>query len=206
MDKRNLPTREVRYLPIDLSKAELRDNEDGTITFDGYATVWEYRYDVCGGPAVGGWTEEVASGAATKTLNERADVKFLFDHAGVPMARTKSGTLKLQADEIGLRVEVPSLDPKSPLVQTIRSAMDRGDLDEMSLAFQAVKSEWNDDYTERRISEMKLFDVSVVTYPANPATVAQIRNEAQTDLQADEGYPLDLAQREADALRLAFNN
>ena len=44
-------------------------------------------------------------------------------------------------------------------------------LDAMSWAFQALRQEWNKDYTERRIIEAKAFDQSVVSFPANPATV-----------------------------------
>ena len=54
--------------------------------------------------------------------------------------------------------------------------MKRGDMDEMSFAFAAVRDEFNDDYSERNIKEVKLYDVSVVTYPASSATQANIRS------------------------------
>jgi HK97 family phage prohead protease len=155
--------------------AELRRSDDGEPIIDGYATVYESWYDVLGGPENGyGWREMVSIGAASKSIAERDDVRLLINHDGLPLARTRSGTLSLESDSIGVRAEA-ALDPKSPTVSDVVSAMEREDLDEMSIAFRAVRQEWNDDYTERIIRELELFDVSLVTYPANPATVAQLR-------------------------------
>lgn len=176
--RRNLDTvQRGRLLEARSRPIELRLTDDGDPILDGYATVYEHGYDVAGGPPWG-WTETIATGAATKSVLERDDVRLLFDHEGIPLARTRSRTLELDSDDVGLHVTTPQgLDRQSPLVQSIASAMSRGDLDEMSFAFQVLRQEWNADYTERRILEVKLFDVSVVTYPANPATVAQLRTE-----------------------------
>lgn len=225
-DLRNLPADVVRRLPDDLKappdtyrrnfdavsrgrvvearsstlKTERRKAENGDPIIDGYATVYEYPYDVCGGPSAYGWTETIAEGAAGKTIRERDDVRLLVDHEGVPLARTRSKTLMLSSDSIGVRCETPGgIDMRSPLVQTIASAMERDDLDEMSIAFRVLRQEWNDDYTERRILELMLFDVSVVTYPANPAAVALLRAEPPTDFV---GLDLATASRIADSLRL----
>ena len=117
----------------------------------------------------------MARGAAAESVRSNDDVRLLVNHDGITLARTRSGTLELHSDDTGLFVRAP-LDRKSPTVQSLTSAMERGDMDEMSFAFRALDQEWNDDYTERRINEVKLYDVSVVTFPANPATVAQLRN------------------------------
>lgn len=170
---------------LHVAEAELRVRSDGNIEFHGYATGYDYPYDVGGGPDKGGWTETISAGAATRTLNAKPDVRLLVNHDGLPLARTTSGTLKLSEDARGLIVHAPSLDPSNPLVQQVRSAMERGDVDEMSFAFRATRQEWNEDYTERTIREFDLSipgsDVSIVTYPANPATVAQLRSAAKID-------------------------
>ena len=158
---------------------------DDTIGFSGYATGYGYEYEVLGGPEHGGWIEVVAPGAATETLRRSPDVRLLVNHEGVPLARTSRGTMTLREDENGLRVDVPELDMRSPLVQTIESAMRRGDMDEMSFAFRVLGQEWNEDYTHRTITKIDLAvkgsDVSIVTYPANDATIATIRSEANID-------------------------
>ncbi|RTL05683.1 MAG: HK97 family phage prohead protease [Acidimicrobiia bacterium] len=152
---------------------ELRVDDDGNPTIDGYATVYEFPYEVAGGPPYG-WVETIAEGACVKSVRERDDVRLLVNHDGVALGRTRSKTLELESDTTGLRF-ASTLDGRSPLVQTLSSAMARGDMDECSFAFQVLRQEWNADFTERRILEVKLFDVSVVTYPANPAAVAQLR-------------------------------
>lgn len=158
------------------STVEIRQTDDGDPIVDGYATVYDSWYDVFGGPPLG-WREMFAQGATRKSVVERDDVRLLVNHEGVPLARTRSGTLELESDDVGLRAATPTgVDMRSPAVQEMVSALERGDLDEMSLAFRTTKQEWNGDYTERIIREVQLFDVSVVTYPANPYTVAQLRS------------------------------
>lgn len=192
-----------RVLEARSAKVELRRTDDGDPVLDGYATVYEYPYDVAGGPPWG-WTEVIASGATTKSIRERDDVRLLFNHEGVPLARTKSKTLTLVSDDIGLHTSTPQgMDMLSPWVQTLASAMERGDLDEMSFAFECVRQEWNEDYTERRVLEARLWDVSVVTYPANPAAIVQLRDLAPPPAPpADDAPRLGLAYARALAATL----
>ena len=110
---------------------EIRLDENGNPIFEGYAALWGVPYDVAGGPANYGWVEIVEPGACDKSLREREDVRLLVNHDGVPIARTRSRTLELKADDTGLW-SGSTLDATSPLVQTVASAMTRGDLDEMS--------------------------------------------------------------------------
>lgn len=188
-------------------KIEVRVADDGTIGFAGYATVYDQWYDVAGGPERGGWSEMITAGAAKTTLLGRPDVRLLVNHDGTPLARTRSGTLILSEDPFGLMASAPSLDPASPLVQTIRSALDRGDLDEMSFGFRVQRQEWNDDYTQRMIREYDLSvsgaDVSIVTFPANPFTVAQLRAAAGIDeLRANTRPGMSLAHAKAIATQI----
>jgi hypothetical protein len=163
-------TRELRaFTSADLT---FRDTKGGGFTFDGIASVTNTAYQVR--DQWGDYAETIAAGAFTKTLQEKADVRLLINHEGTPLARTKSGTLKLSAAP-DLRA-VADLDPANPKVQEIRSAMSRGDLDQMSIGFRVHKQDWNSDYTERTIREVELFDVSVVTYPASPTTTASLRS------------------------------
>jgi HK97 family phage prohead protease len=163
--------RETRSLNV--HDLQMRSNDDGSLTFSGYASMTGVPYAV--NDLLGEYQETIARGAFTKALQENDDVRLLVNHDGIPLARTKSGTLVLSEDENGLRCEA-QLDQSSPLVQTIRSAMRRGDLDQMSFAFAVVRQEWSQDYTQRTINECRLFDVSVVTYPASPSTTADLRS------------------------------
>lgn len=152
--------------------AEFRDDDGDSVTFHGVASLVDTPYSVR--DQFGEYTETITPGAFRKTLKEKDDIRLLVNHDGIPLARTKSKTLRLSADP-HLSVEAP-LDAKSPLVQTIRSAMDRGDMDQMSIGMRVHRQEWNEDYTQRSIKEAQLFDVSIVTYPASPTTSAQLRS------------------------------
>lgn len=183
---------------------EVRRNDDGSAEITGYATVYEYPYEVAGGPPWG-WTETIARGAATKSVLERDKVVFLSNHDsdtawGLPLAGTHAGTLNLESDEVGLRMQTTVAPDGDPLTRFVVDRIETKHADAMSLAFRVLRQEWNDDYTERRILELKLYDVSVVTYPANPATVIQVRNERIAAHQ-ESSNPLELYQAAADALR-----
>ena len=183
VEQRNRPFRDV----------ELRAAPDGTgsekLTFTGYACVVEEPYEMC--DWAGEYTEVVRSGAFAKTLSEGADVPFKINHEGMTLARTKSGTMALAEDTTGLHVEA-ELDPANPHVQALRSAMDRGDIDEMSFAFWVTRQVWSPDWTQRDILEVNLNkgDVSAVNYGANPATAGAVMNARE--LQAHlERLPVD---------------
>lgn len=163
--RRNI--REDRRRPFE--GMELRESPNGTLTFTGYASVTETPYEMQ--DFLGDYTEVVRRGAFSKTLAEAADVPFKLNHDGMTLARTKSGTMRLSEDSTGLHVEA-DLDPRNGQVGDIRSAMDRGDLDEMSFAFRVTRQEWSPDWSQRDITEVNLNkgDVSIVNYGANPHT------------------------------------
>lgn len=165
---------ERRGLPV--TDFELRKHGDN-LSLRGYASVFNAPYDMYGGPEKGGWTELVASDAFDQTLREKPDLHLLINHEGLPLARTKSGTLNLSVDKTGLLVDVPNLDRRDPDVQRLEVKMNRGDLDEMSFAFRVKRDEWDEDDSQRTLREVSLHkgDVSVVNFGANPATSAHLR-------------------------------
>ena len=157
---------------IAYSNIELRAMTEGN-TLVGYAAVWDSPSEPLP------WTEFVRRGAFRKTIKDGADVRLLIDHDGVPLARTKSGTLTLAEDEIGLRIEA-QLDESNPDAAKLMSALRRGDVSQMSFAFQTVKDSWSTDKRTRELKEVRLYDVSVVTYPAYEETVAELRSANNT--------------------------
>tara|TARA_Y100000033_G_scaffold44773_1_gene47573 strand:+ start:42 stop:1727 length:1686 start_codon:yes stop_codon:yes gene_type:complete len=174
--KRMSENKETRFFEL---RAEADIDSDDLI-FTGYASVFNSPYSVADSRGV--YNEIVNQGAFTKTLSERDDVKFLINHDGIPLARTKSGTLELREDEHGLFVKA-KLDESNPRVAEISSALKRGDLSEMSFGFHAIKDEFSDSGETRTLKELRLLDVSVVTWPANPATLATVRGVDLGELQ-----------------------
>jgi HK97 family phage prohead protease len=184
-----------------IRRVEVRADDDSDPVIQGYATVYEAPYEVMGGPPWG-WVETIARGACDKSVREQDDVYLFFDHEGLPLSATKAGTLTLESDSIGLYNE-STIDRRSPWSMEIVSRVDRKELDAMSFAFRVIRQEWNEDYTERRILEVKLFDVSVVSFPANPATLAQLRTATPAEQRTRTGMSLELAREIADSGRLA---
>lgn len=152
------------------SPAEVRA-EGETIKVSGYAAVFNEEADI------GGMFREQIAPGAFKAAIGRDDVVFLVNHAGLPMARTRSGTLTLKEDDRGLYIE-SELDPEDPDVRAIVPKMRRGDLDKMSFAFMPTKQEWDDseDIPLRTITEASLYDVSIVTTPAYDGTDIGLRS------------------------------
>lgn len=176
---------ERRAIPYD--RVELRDDEEDSniVHFEGYASTFQ-EYEMYGGPAAGGWIERISAPAFDKTLREKPDLHFLINHAGMPIARTKSGTMQLSVDNRGLKV-VAQLDKRDPDVAGLAVKMERGDMDEMSFAFRVKDQKWeptdefqDDDMALRTITEVSLHkgDVSVVNWGANPTTSAGLRSAA----------------------------
>ena len=151
---------------------ERNSNDNDTLLFTGYASVFNKPYGVR--DSRGQYNETIKPGAFKKTLKEQDDVRFLVNHDGIPLARTSSGTLELEEDDYGLFVRA-ELDPSNPTVAEVASAMKRGDLNEMSFAFAAIKDNFDQNGENREVNEARLFDVSVVTYPANPWAGAKLR-------------------------------
>jgi len=186
---------ETRYF---LPKIEMRSVATGATEFRGYATAYEEWYDVAGGPEAGGWRERITERASKKTLSGKPDVRLLIDHnPTLVLARTKSKTLSLEEDGAGLMAYAPSLDMRDPDALSVSVKVERGDVDSMSLGFLPIKQGWNKDYTERTISEIDLSipgsDVSIVTFPANPAAIATMRAVVFID-----GRCVDLAELRAE--------
>lgn len=178
----NEQRKQIAYTNLELRA--LDDSEDGW-TVRGYAAVFDSPSEPLP------WTEYVKRGAFTKTIKDGADVRLLIDHTGVPLARTKSGTLTLREDDKGLFMEA-RLDPNNPDAVKMRSALMRGDVSQMSFAFETIKDSWNADRSVRELKEVRLHDVSIVTYPAYEETSAEIRNNQSTDTTVDTFAPTAL--------------
>lgn len=157
------------------AKFEFRANPDSasgpSFRFEGYAATFEQPFemwDAWGDP----YYETLGATSCARTLANSCDTQFLVGHdeSGLPMARTRSGTLTLSADSTGLLALAPALDGRNPQVQQLASAMERGDVDEMSIGFIATGQQWSPDWMERRITEINLNrgDVSIVCWAANP--------------------------------------
>ncbi len=164
---------ERRTFPIEL---RVDQGEGETSHIRGMAAVYDSLSE-----DLGGFREQIQRGAFKKTLKDGADVRALFNHdPNFVLGRTRSKTLTL-ADELdGLAMEVEP--PDTQWARDLMVSMGRGDINQMSFAFQTVKDKWEpqeDGSQIRTLLEVKLFDVSVVTYPAYPQTSAKVRSQIE---------------------------
>lgn len=152
---------ETRTNQIEL---EVRELEDGGMSFEGYAAVFNSRSE-----DLGGFTETVAPGAFRRSLRSRNDIKMLWNHdTGAVLGSTRAGTLTLEEDERGLKVRAEL--PPTSLGRDIAVLVKRGDIDSMSFGFSVVRDSWNAAGDERVLEAVRLFEVSLVSYPAYQGT------------------------------------
>jgi|SRR6185369_713162 len=130
---------------------------------------------------LGGFREKIAPGAFTETI-KTADIRALWNHdPNYPLARTKSGTLKLEEDSTGLAIDASLAD--TTFTRDLLTWIDRGDVDQMSFGFRVMPDgqKWHleDGGMVRTLTNVELFDVSPVTFPAYPQTDVSVRSLAE---------------------------
>lgn len=125
--------------------------------------------------------ERLMPGCFDRALNEGHDARALFNHdSSNLLGRVSAGTCKLEVDDIGLRFEVP-IDANDPDHQRVVSKINRGDLSGCSFAFNNASSDWEELNKDgetiwiRKITDLDLFDVGPVTWPAYEATEVGVR-------------------------------
>jgi len=130
---------------------------------------------------LGGFRELIMPGAFSDTLEE--DIRALFNHdPNLILGRTTSRTLRLREDTQGLRYEVDP--PDTQYARDLKVSVDRGDVNESSFGFRAIKESWrhpdeSNPLPTRILHKVRLFDVGPVTFPAYPTTPVQVRSKAR---------------------------
>ena len=149
--------------------AELRvDDDEQGIT--GYAAVFNRWSE-----DLGFFKEKIQQGAFKKTIKEN-DVRALINHdPNLIIGRTKNKTLELKEDDKGLWFDVKL--PDTTYANDLRESIRRKDITQNSFGFQTVQDEWSKDGTKRTLTEVKLFDVSPVTFPAYKQTSVKLRDQ-----------------------------
>lgn len=178
---------ERRRLALDAAQVVVRA-ADGGDRFSGYAAVFNSRTAI-GNPLRWGFYEQIAPGSFTKTLAE-GDARMLIDHDSYyVVSRVSAGTLELAEDDKGLRVD-SALDDELSYVRDLKANLRNGNITGMSFGFYVIKDEWNSETIEvegadpvevdvRIIREVRLIEVSAVTFPAYPETEAELKAVAR---------------------------
>lgn len=123
------------------------------------------------------FTEIIHKDAFTRTLKEQPDIRMLRDHqTHLLLGRTKSGTLAVGVDNVGLwfNCTLPDTNEGRSVAEAIR----RGDLDSCSFGFTVQQDAWTKgDSPTRELRDVTLYETSVVAFPAYPnGTTVDIRS------------------------------
>nr|DAS84938.1 MAG TPA: prohead serine protease [Caudoviricetes sp.] len=158
-------------------KFETRE-ADGKLYISGYFAVFGSEYEIFQGAS-----ERVDPGAFEETLS--GDIRCLIDHeTRLVLGRTKSGTLTLKVDSRGLWGEV-EINPNDQDAMNLYERVKRGDVDQCSFGFEILDEEFEDlgDRVRWTIKKVKLYEVSVVTFPAYEETGVTARKKQLTEMR-----------------------
>ncbi|KMJ56434.1 peptidase U35 [Bacillus sp. LL01] len=114
------------------------------------------------------------------------DVRLLYNHDmnKIPLARTpKTMQLTLDSAGLALRAELPSTEDG----KGVHTAVKRGDLSGMSFAFKVPEggSRFDAKTNTRTISKIeKVYECSIVAFPAYPQTSVEARSAIESTLEA----------------------
>lgn len=156
---KKIEEREYRSMPLMDTDSEFRA--------EGYATTFNDPYLLFRDGDTE-YFEEIAPDAIDDKT-DMSDVIFQYDHMGMVFARMSNGTLAINADEHGLKVNVDlskTADARN-MFENITSGM----VKDMSWAFTVDGQKYDKETHTRTITHIrKIYDCSAVSIPANPNT------------------------------------
>lgn len=173
--------RQTRQMRSIASKFETREAAD-SLYIEGYFAVFNTTYELWPGA-----TESVAPGAFADALGD--DIRALIDHeTRLVLGRNKAFTLELREDQIGLWGRI-AINPNDGDAVNLYERVKRGDVDQCSFGFDILEEETDfrpDGTVHWTIKKVRLYEVSVVTFPAYEETSVIARKQDLAQIQARE--------------------
>lgn len=161
---------EHRQLRAVCTQFQTRDDGEAR-HIEGYFAVFNSVYEIAPG-----MSESIAPGAFSKTLD--GDIRALTNHdTTLVLGRTAAGTLTVREDEHGLYADV-LINPNDQDAVNTWERVRRGDVSQCSIGFDIVDEDSEiraDGSAHWTIREVKLYEVSVCTFPAYEETNIQAR-------------------------------
>ena len=164
-----------------LGKLQTRadNNETDEMKIEGYFVVFNSETEL-----YDGMYEEISDKAFANI--DLTDIRALADHdTAKVLGRTKSQTLSLTVDEKGLFGEI-TINKNDTEAVNLYERVKRGDIDQCSFGFNILNEQMEqraDGTTKWTITEIELFEVSVVTFPAYSDTSVEARSEQIKQLE-----------------------
>lgn len=161
--------------------AEIKADEDGGMTFTGLASTFG-NADMVG--------DIVVEGAFERSLKRRKPkgVKMLWQHN---MDQPIGVFTDMREEKRGLVVEGQLAETQ--LGREAHELLKLGAIDSMSIGFRTIKDEMDNEKNKRKLIEVDLLEVSLVTFPANPK--AKIRTVKEMSQDGDHTGLKRLAEK-----------
>lgn len=177
------------------------EGEEKSYIVEGYASTFE-PYVLWEDEGIQ-YMEQIDPRAFDET--DMSDVIFCKDHQGTVFARTKNGTISLSVDEHGLKARIDL--SKTASAREMFEEIQAGMYTQMSFAFVVEEDSYNRDTHTRTILKIrKLYDVSAVSFPANPGTDISVATRARFDGFIEEEKAERLAEEERRKVAIAKFN
>ena len=169
MPDKRMCYRQTRSVPVSF---QTRNDDTGPV-IAGYFAVFNNPTELWPG-----CIEQIAPGAFSSSLN--GDVRALIDHdTRLVIGRTVAGTLSLREDSTGLYGEIKINEHDSDAMN-LYARVQRGDVSQCSFGFDIVAEDYvvspDGQTCTWTIRDVKLYEVSVVTFPAYNATSVSARD------------------------------
>ena len=148
--------------------------------------------------------EQISPDAFEET--DVSDVVFRVDHEGAVFARTSNGLISLEVDEHGLKTRIDL--SKTEKARGIFEDIEAGMYPQMSFAFTVEREAWDRETHTRHVEKIgKLYDVSAVSFPANPGTEigVSLRDRINGEIEAETAERLE-AERQRLILQLRLKH
>lgn len=153
-------------------RSDLSTGDQGSRTVKGYAALYNSETEL--------WKDvfEVIEPGAFRNALTNSDIVLLLNHdQNHVLGRMRAGTLKVWEDDTGLPIEGELPESRADVIESVK----RGDLDQMSFAFTIKRHEIerraNGQVLYRILEVDKIYDVSIVTYPAYPETSVSLSSK-----------------------------
>lgn len=148
--------------------------------------------------------EQIEPNAFAET--DFSDVVFRIDHEGPVFARTSNGLVSLDVDDHGLKTRIDL--SKTEKARGIFEDIEAGMYPQMSFAFTVEREAWDRETHTRHVEKIgKLYDVSAVSFPANPGTEigVSLRDRINGEIEAETAERLE-AERQRLILQLRLKH
>ncbi|MBQ5771320.1 MAG: HK97 family phage prohead protease [Clostridia bacterium] len=190
-----MPSKEREYRNMELRIQQPQEGEEPSFFVEGHAATFE-PYVLMTKDGVD-YSERIEPTAFDDA--DLSDVVFRVDHEGRVYARTSAGTVEVWTDEHGLAQRTDL--SKTQAARELFADIEAGNYPKMSFAFTVAEDgEHYDKATHTRVIDRiaKVYDVSPVSFPANPTTELSVstRDYFNGVIEAERAERLEAERRE----------